>query len=93
MSILTAQEKILIVHTHRYILAEAQLRVDPLRRTRTECLAVSESLAARVVAAYNEYSYDAFMAPPVKRGHHPSSEVEHYREFIMEVINDRNLLR
>ncbi|OWZ06312.1 hypothetical protein PHMEG_00021447 [Phytophthora megakarya] len=90
MAILTAQEKSLI------FLAKAQQRLDPLGRTVhervAECLAVSENSIARVVAAYNKHGDDAFMAPPAKRGR-PRSEVEPYREFIMEVINDRNLLR
>ncbi|KAF1785442.1 hypothetical protein GQ600_1845 [Phytophthora cactorum] len=51
----TPQEKMIIVHTHKYFLAEPQQRLDPLGRAVREriakCLAVLESMVARVVAA------------------------------------------
>jgi transposase len=91
----TPQEKMLIVRTHRYFLTEAQQRLDPLGRAVHErvakSLAVSESLVARVVAAWNQHGEDAFAVPPAKRGRPPRSEVEDYRDYITEIINDRNL--
>ncbi|KAG3084430.1 hypothetical protein PI124_g18649 [Phytophthora idaei] len=51
----TPQEKMLIVHTHKYFLTEAQQRLDPLGRAVRErvakSLAVLESMVARVLAA------------------------------------------
>ncbi|KAF1784978.1 hypothetical protein GQ600_25496 [Phytophthora cactorum] len=61
------QEKMLIVHTHKYFLAEAQQRLDPLGRAVRErvakSLAVSESMVARVLAAYNVHGEEAFEVP------------------------------
>ncbi|KAF1790259.1 hypothetical protein GQ600_2542 [Phytophthora cactorum] len=78
-------------------LAEAQQRLDPLGRAVRErvakCLAVSESMVAHVVAAYNAHGEEEFAVPPAKRGCPPRSEVENYREFITEIINDRNISR
>ncbi|KAF1794060.1 hypothetical protein GQ600_11170 [Phytophthora cactorum] len=63
----TPQEKMLIVHTHKYFLAEAQQRLDPLGRAVRErvakSLAVSESMVARVLAAYNVHGEGAFAVP------------------------------
>ncbi|KAF1775280.1 hypothetical protein GQ600_4438 [Phytophthora cactorum] len=63
----TPQEKMLIVHTHKYFLAEAQQRLDPLGRAVRErvakSLAVSESMVARVLAAYNVHGEEAFAVP------------------------------
>ncbi|KAF1788949.1 hypothetical protein GQ600_19349 [Phytophthora cactorum] len=63
----TPQEKMLIVHTHKYFLAEAQQRLDPLGRAVCErvakSLAVSESMVARVLAAYNVHGEEAFAVP------------------------------
>ncbi|KAF1786845.1 hypothetical protein GQ600_26014 [Phytophthora cactorum] len=63
----TPQEKMLIVHTHKYFLAEAQQRLDPLGRAVLErvakSLAVSESMVARVLAAYNVHGEEAFAVP------------------------------
>ncbi|KAG2903903.1 hypothetical protein PC116_g8438 [Phytophthora cactorum] len=60
----TPQEKMLVVHTHKYFLAEAQQRLDPLGRAVRErvakSLAVSESMAARVLAAYNVHGEEPF---------------------------------
>ncbi|KAG4045909.1 hypothetical protein PC123_g18689 [Phytophthora cactorum] len=68
----TPQEKMLIVHTHKYILAEAQQRLDPLGRTVREriakSLAVSESMVARVLAAYNVHGEEAFAVPADHQG-------------------------
>ncbi|KAG2867851.1 hypothetical protein PC113_g1651 [Phytophthora cactorum] len=93
----TPQEKMLIVHTHKYFLAEAQQRLDHLGRAVRErvakALAVSESMVARVLAAYNVHGEEAFAVPTAKCGCPPRSEVENYREFITEIINDRNISR
>ncbi|KAF1786279.1 hypothetical protein GQ600_3336 [Phytophthora cactorum] len=58
------QEKVFIVHTHKYFLADAQTLLDPLGRAVRECvakcLAVSANMVARVVAAYNVHGEEAF---------------------------------
>ncbi|KAF1785633.1 hypothetical protein GQ600_22371 [Phytophthora cactorum] len=86
----TPQEKIFIVHTHKYFLAEAQQRLDPLGRAVRErvakSLAVSDSMVARVLRAYNGHGEEAFAVPRM-------SEVENYRDFITEIISDRNISR
>ncbi|KAG6949250.1 hypothetical protein JG688_00014707 [Phytophthora aleatoria] len=93
----TPQEKMLIVHTHKYFLTEAQQRLDPLERAVRErvakCLAVSESMVAHVVTAYNVDGEEAFAVPPAKRECPPRSEVENYRGFITEIINDHHSMR
>ncbi|KAG4232426.1 hypothetical protein PC116_g19343 [Phytophthora cactorum] len=93
----TPQEKMIIVHTHKYFLAEPQQRLDPLGRAVREriakCLAVLESMVARVVAAHNAHREEEFAVPPAKRGCPPRSEVENYCEFITEIKNDRNISR
>ncbi|KAG2773112.1 hypothetical protein PC129_g16947 [Phytophthora cactorum] len=67
MAYRTAQEKMLIVHAHIYFLAEAQQRLDPpgraVRERVAKSLAVSESMVARVLAAYNVHSEEAFAVP------------------------------
>ncbi|KAG3106977.1 hypothetical protein PI124_g12266 [Phytophthora idaei] len=83
----TPQEKMLIVHTHKYFLAEAEQRLDPLGRAVRERVAKSvvllESMVARVLAAYNVHGEEAFAVPPAKRGSPPRSEIENSREFII----------
>ncbi|KAF1780614.1 Jacalin-like lectin domain [Phytophthora cactorum] len=73
----------------------AQQRLDPLGRAVRErvdkCLAISESMVVRVLAACNVHGEEAFAVPPAKRGCSPRSEVENYSEFITEIINDRNI--
>ncbi|KAF1777843.1 hypothetical protein GQ600_18958 [Phytophthora cactorum] len=90
----TPQEKMLIVHTHKYFLAEGQQRLDPLGRAVRErvakSLAVSESMVARVLAAYNVHGEEGICGA---RGCPPRSEVENYREFITEIINDHHSMR
>eukprot|EP00644_Phytophthora_capsici_P006599 jgi/Phyca11/52112/gw1.36.542.1 len=91
----TRQEKLLIVHAHRYFLAESRQRLDPLgravRRRVAECLAVSEDLVARVVADYNKHGEADFAAPPAKRGCPPRSHVQDMHGYITDIIRDRNL--
>ncbi|KAG3088353.1 hypothetical protein PI124_g17748 [Phytophthora idaei] len=64
----TPQDKMLIVHTHKYFLTEAQQRLDPLGRAVRERVAksleVSESMVARVLAAYNVHGKESFAVPP-----------------------------
>ncbi|EEY66895.1 uncharacterized protein PITG_17761 [Phytophthora infestans T30-4] len=91
----TSQEKLLIVHAHRYFLAEARQRLSPLgravRQRVAECLAVSEDLVARVVAAYNKHGEADLEAPPSKRGCPPRSHVQDLHGYITDIIRDRNL--
>ncbi|KAG2984641.1 hypothetical protein PC129_g17927 [Phytophthora cactorum] len=57
----TPQENMLIVHTHKYFLAEAQQRLDPLGRAVRERVAKSsESMVARVLNVHGE---EAFAVP------------------------------
>ncbi|KAF1773006.1 hypothetical protein GQ600_8614 [Phytophthora cactorum] len=64
----TPQEKMLIVHTHKYFMAETQQRLDPLGRAVRErvakSLALSESMVARVLGPYNVHGEEAFAVPP-----------------------------
>ncbi|KAG6945628.1 hypothetical protein JG688_00016464 [Phytophthora aleatoria] len=64
----TPQEKMFIVHMHKYFMAEAQQRLDPLGRAVRErvvkSLALSESMVARVLGAYNVHGKEAFAVPP-----------------------------
>ncbi|KAG3109711.1 hypothetical protein PI125_g10674 [Phytophthora idaei] len=57
-----------IVHTHKYFLAEAQQRLDPLgqavRERVAKSLTVSESMVVRVLRAYNVHGKEAFAVPP-----------------------------
>ncbi|KAG6942309.1 hypothetical protein JG687_00019131, partial [Phytophthora cactorum] len=89
----TPQENMLIVHTHKYFLAEAQQRLDPLDEL---CASVLPSLGrfrrAWLRVCWLPTTYTArkhLRCPPMPT----KSEVENYREFITQIINDRNISR
>ncbi|KAF1788508.1 hypothetical protein GQ600_22031 [Phytophthora cactorum] len=68
----TPQEKMLIVHTHKYIFGRGSATAGSpgttVRERVAKSLAVSESMVARVLAAYNVHGEEAFAVPADHQG-------------------------
>ncbi|EEY69743.1 uncharacterized protein PITG_06230 [Phytophthora infestans T30-4] len=97
MSHKAPQEKLLIIRTHQYFLAEAQQRLDPLgqavRKRIATCLAGSASTVARVVVLWDASGDDAFTEPPAKRGCPPRSVGATFHGYITDMVHNESTVR
>ncbi|KAF1794651.1 hypothetical protein GQ600_6468 [Phytophthora cactorum] len=89
----TPQEKMLIVHTHKYFCRGSAKAGSPGTSCARACCQVFGGFGEHGCACVGCLQRTRRGSICGARGCPPRSEVENYREFITQVINDRNISR